>query len=102
MDVTLFIALLTAFSAITSLCTEGFKKLLDGIGIYYSSNVLAFLVACIVGAGGTGVYYILNSIEFTMANIVFMVLMVLMGLATSMTAMVGYDKVVQTITQIKN
>lgn len=99
MNVTLFITLLASFSTITSLCTEGFKKLLDGIGIYYSSNVLAFIVACIVGTGGTGVYYVLNSIEFTTVNVVFMALM---GLATSMTAMVGYDKVVQTITQIKN
>ena len=99
MDITLFIALLTMFSVITSVFTEGCKKLLDETTISYSSNVLAFIVACVVGIGGTSVYYVLNSIEFSIVNIVFMILM---GLATSIGAMVGYDKVIQTIGQLKN
>lgn len=98
MNITLFITLLTMFSAITGVITEGCKKLLDGTKISYSSNILAFIVACIVGGGGTGVYYILSSIEFNLINIV---CIVLMGLATSIGAMVGYDKVIQTIAQLK-
>lgn len=98
MNVTLFITLLAVFSTTTSICTEGCKKILDDIKISYSSNILAFLVACIVGIGGTSIYYIINSIEFNAINIVFMFLM---GLATSFGAMVGYDKVVQTIKQLK-
>lgn len=99
MSITLFIALLVAFSAITSLCTEGCKKILDGIKVSYASNVVAFIIACVVGVCGTCIYYILNSIEFNIANIIYMVLM---GIATSVGAMVGYDKVVQTIEQLKN
>lgn len=99
MSVTLFIMLLTAFSTITGICTECCKKILDEIKISYSSNILAFIVACIVGVSGTAIYYILSSIEFNVANII---CMFLMGLSTSISAMVGYDKVVQTIGQLKN
>lgn len=98
MNITLFITLLTTFSAITSIATECCKKLLDELKIVYASNILAFIVACVVGIGGTAIYYILGSIEFNLINIV---CMILMGLATSVGAMVGYDKVVQTITQLK-
>lgn len=98
MNVTLFIALLTMFSTITGVVTEGCKKLLNGTTINYSSNILAFVVACIVGVGGTAIYYVLNSMDFNTTNIV---CMVLMGFATSIGAMIGYDKVVQTIVQLK-
>lgn len=96
MTVTTFITLLTAFSTVTSLCTQGVKKILDEKKIAYASNVLVFIVACIVGIGGTAVYYILNSVEFDIANTT---CMILMGLASSLTATVGYDKVMQAIKQ---
>ena len=83
---------------ITGVITEGCKKLLDEAKINYASNILAFAIACIVGIGGTAIYYIINSINFSTINIIFMILM---GLATSMGAMVGYDKIVQAIGQIK-
>ena len=98
MNVALFITLLTGFSAVTSICAEGCKRFLDEANIFYSSNILVLIIACIVGIGGTGVYYILNSIEFSVINIT---CMILMGVATSMGAMVGYDKVIQAINQIK-
>lgn len=98
MNIALFIALLLAFSTITSLLTEACKKLLNDTPIKYSSNVLVVIIACIVGVLGTGVYYTLCGIEFTLANII---CMPLMGLATSVGSMVGYDKVIQTIKQIK-
>lgn len=99
MNVTLFIALLTIFSTITSLSTECCKKILDELKISYSSNIVVFVIACIVGVCGTGAYYIFNSIEFNTINIV---CMILMGVATSVGAMIGYDKVIQTIGQLKN
>lgn len=98
MNIAMFIALLVAFSAITSLLTEACKKMLDGTTITYSSNVLVVIIACIVGICGTGVYYVLSEIPFSLANIV---CMPLMGLATSVGSMVGYDKVIQTIKQLK-
>ena len=98
MNISLFITLLTAFSTVTSVITEGVKGLLSKKSVIYSSNVLVFVIACVVGIGGTGVYYILSSIDFSLINIT---CMILMGLATSIGAMVGYDKVIQTINQLK-
>lgn len=98
MNITLFITLLAFFSTLTGLCTEGCKKILDEVKVSYASNVLAFIIACVVGIGGTAAYYIISSIEFNAVNIVFMILM---GFACSLCAMVSYDKVVQTITQLK-
>ena len=98
MNIALFIALLVAFSTITSLLTEAFKKLLDDTAIKYSSNILVVIIACVVGICGTGVYYTLSGIDFTLTNIV---CMPLMGLTTAVGSMVGYDKVIQTIKQLK-
>lgn len=97
MSVTLFITLLMAFSLITSICTEGCKKLFDSVGIKYSSNVIVFIIACIVGVLGTGIYYVIFSIEFNIVNII---CMFLMGISSTVGAMIGYDKVVQTIKQL--
>ena len=98
MNISLFITLLTAFSTVTSVVVEGIKELFNKKSVVYSSNILVFIIACIVGISGTGVYYVLDSIEFTTINIV---CMILMGVATSIGSMVGYDKVIQTINQLK-
>ena len=97
MTISLFITLLTIFSTITGVLTEATKKLLDEYKKSYSSNVIAFVCACIVGIGGTAIYYQFNSIPFTINNII---CMVLMGITSSIGAMVGYDKIIQTIKQI--
>lgn len=99
MNVTLFIALLVVFSTITSLCTEAAKKILNELNAKYATNILVVILSLIVGAAGTGVYYVLFSIEFNTINIV---CMPLMGLATAVGSMVGYDKVIQTIEQLRN
>ena len=51
MNITLFITLLTVFSTVTSVCTEGCKKLLDDLKVTYASNILAFIIACIIPKG---------------------------------------------------
>lgn len=99
MTVASFITLLTVFSALTSVCTEGVKKLLDNIEVKYSANVLAFVIACIIGVCGTGIYFTFAGIAFTLNNII---CMILMGIASSIGAMIGYDKVIQAIKQISN
>lgn len=98
MNITLFITLLTIFSTITSICTEACKKILNELKVLYASNILVFIIACVVGIGGTAVYYSLNSIEFNTINVI---CMILMGLSTSLGAMVGYDKIIQTVKQLK-
>ena len=46
---------------------------------------------------GTIFYYQLNTIDFNTNNVIFIILM---GIASGITSMVGYDKVKQAIMQI--
>ena len=73
--------------------------LANELNVKYATNILVVILSLIVGVAGTGVYYVLFSIEFNAINIV---CMPLMGLATAVGSMVGYDKVIQTIEQLKN
>lgn len=97
MTVQTFLILLSAFSLIVGLVTQALKKLLDDLGASYSSNVVAVAVSAVIGVGGTAIYYIIAGITFNAVNII---CMLLMGAATAVGAMVGYDKVIQTIKQI--
>lgn len=96
MTTTQFLILLSAFSVISGLVTEAVKKLVnDKANLSY--NIIALIVALIVGSFGTAIYYQLNSIEFTVNNIIYMVLM---GFASGLCSMISYDKVKQAILQI--
>lgn len=99
MTLTLFMTLLVVLTVCVSLITEAVKKFLEDAGIKYSANVVVLIVAVIVGAGGTALMYLFMGIAFTPPNIV---CMVLMAVAVWVGAMVGYDKVVQMIEQLKN
>lgn len=99
MTLTLFVTLLVVLAVCVSLITEAVKKFLDDAGVKYSSNVVVLIVAVIVGAGGTALMYLFLGITFTPPNIV---CIVLMAVAVWVGAMVGYDKVVQMIEQLKN
>lgn len=99
MTATAFMVILTACAAATSLLTEGIKKLLDGMMVKYASNILVLIVAVIVGCGATAMYYINFKVPFTALNNVYLALM---GVANWLGATLGYDKVRQTIAQIKN
>lgn len=89
MTVEIFLALLLAFSVLASLVTEAIKKLFSADG-----NITAFVVAIIVGLVGTLVYYQLGSIDYTLNNVIYAVLM---GLASSLTSQLGYDKIKEAI-----
>lgn len=95
MTTTDFLFLLTAFSVISGLVTEAIKKLIVE-KTNFSYNVLALIVALIVGGVGCGLYYQLNTIPFTTNNIIYMILM---GLSSGLVSMVGFDKVKQAIGQ---
>ena len=104
MSVQVFLALLLAFSAISSLVTETIKKVFatndENLCIVSykddatDGNITAFIVSIIVGLVGTLIYYELSVIEFSVNNIIYAILM---GLASSLTSQVGYDKVKETI-----
>ncbi len=97
MTVTVFLIILTACAAITSMLTEGIKKFLDEQKVTYASNVLVLIIAVIVGCGATVLYYVNYQIPFNALNSVYLALM---GLANWLGATIGYDKVRQTIAQI--
>lgn len=96
MTASVFITLLTSFATVTGLMTQCAKKILDEKQIKYSSNLLASIIGAVIGIGGTASYYIFGNIDFTTINIT---AMIYMGLATSMSSMLGYDKLVQLINQ---
>lgn len=95
MTITMFLMLLSTLSVLSGLCTEGIKRMIREKADF-SSNLIALCVALIVGGAGCAIYYQLSSIPFTTNNII---CIVLMGLASGLVSMVGYDKVKQTIEQ---
>ena len=98
MNISTFLMLLFAFSVISGLFTESVKKLMnDKANLSY--NLVALCIALIVGSVGTAVYYQLSDIPFNVDNIIYMILL---GLASGLCSMLGYDKVKQSIIQITN
>lgn len=92
----IFLTLLSLFSVITGLVTEGIKNIVkDKANLSY--NIVALIVALIIGIVGCGIYYQLNNIAFTVNNVIYMALM---GFASGLVSMVGFDKIKQTIEQI--
>lgn len=98
MTTTMFLILLSGFSVISSLVTEGIKNVATD-KVNFSYNIVALITALIVGGGGTAVYYQLNAVPFTVNNVIYAVLM---GLASGLVSMVGFDKVKQSIEQLVN
>lgn len=96
MNMTTFLILLSAFSVISSLVTEGIKNMAANKADL-SYNLVTLITALIVGGCGTAVYYRLHAVPFTTDNVIYIVLM---GLASGLTAMVGFDKVKQAIEQL--
>ena len=98
MTVTMFLMLLSAFSVISGLVTESIKKLVND-KVNLSWNITALVVALIIGSCGCFIYYQLSAIAFTLNNIINAILM---GLASGLVSMIGYDKVKQAVLQITN
>lgn len=86
-------------SVVTNLTVEGFKKLLDGTTVKYSSNVLAAISSVIIACAVCVIYIIMNDIVFSLKVGVEIVILIYLGFLTST---VGYDKVVQMIKQIQS
>lgn len=96
MTLTTFFILLYAFSAISGLVTEGIKTLLPDRP-HMPCNLMALIVALLIGGIGCAVYYQLMGIPIQANNVIYMLLM---GFASGVTSMVGYDKVKQCIEQL--
>lgn len=96
MTITTFLMLLSSFSVLSGLVTEGIKKLIsDKANMSY--NIIALIVSLIIGGVGCAIYYQLNTIPFDINNVIYMILM---GLASGLCSMVGFDKIKQAVEQI--
>ena len=85
-------------STLTSLATEAVKKLLAEHSKNYYANTLAGIVSVILSVAiGIG-YMMLSNISFTSQTIVYLIALVFISW---LCAMVGYDKVIQAISQFK-
>ncbi len=89
-----FLVGLMAVSVLTGLVTQAVKKIMDERNAQYRANTIAGIVAAILSAClGIG-YVLLAGITFTAQIVVCIVALIFMGW---LCAMVGYDKVVETI-----
>ena len=93
-----FLLGLMIVSSITSLVTEGLKKILAECNVTYRANSLASIVAVVmamlIGIG----YIVLMNITFDASIVVYLVALAIGGW---LCAMVGYDKVIQGVGQFK-
>ena len=96
MTTTTFLTLLSAFTVLSGLKTEGIKNLISDKSTI-SHNIIALIVSLIVGGSGCAIYYQLNAIPFDVNNVIYMILM---GLASGLCSMASYDKLKQCIEQI--
>lgn len=99
MNVETFLMLLLTVSILTGLVTEGIKKLADEANKTYKPNLLAGAVAVILSVLVSVGYIILTDVQFSEKMIVILIALTLLSWLCSM---LGYDKVIQSIMQIKN
>lgn len=97
MTVELFLTLLSGFSVLTGLIVESIKSVIDDKFIV-SYNLIAVIIALIVGIGGTFIYYTIAGVEVTVVNVIYSILM---GGASALSSMCGYDKIKQLVDQLK-
>lgn len=94
-----FLTGLLVTSTLTGLATEAVKKILTEYNKQYQANTLAGIVSLVLSVG-VGIGYIaIGGIDVTAQVVTSLVALVFMSW---LCAMVGYDKVIQTIGQIKN
>ncbi len=85
-------------STLTSLATEAFKNMFAEHNKTVPSNTLAGIVSLVLSlAIGIG-YVILSGLTFTVQIIICIVALIFMSW---LCAMVGYDKVIQAVSQFK-
>lgn len=93
MNGALFLVMFGACSLITGLVTEAEKKLVKD----FSANLLALITGAVVALAVTVVTFIFKDIPYNTINVTYVVTLVF---ASGLGAMLGYDKVMQTIKQI--
>lgn len=98
MDIEHFLMLLIGVSVFTALVTEAIKKIMDEAGKVYKSNILAGAVSVALSIAAGAGYMVMTEAQINAKMAVILIALVLLSW---LCAMVGYDKVMQAITQIK-
>lgn len=98
MTTEIFLMMLLICSTFTGLVTEAVKKLMDEHGWKYGNNTLAGVIAVVVSIMVAIAFVFIAKVVVDAQMIVCMVALVILSW---LCAMVGYDKVIQAITQIK-
>lgn len=98
MNFEMFLLLLMIVSVLTGLVTEGIKKLLDEAKKPYRSNLLAGIVAIALSVAVDTGYMVLTE---TAMNEKMAVILIALVLLSWLCSMVGYDKVIQAISQFR-
>lgn len=98
MTITLFITFMTVAAAVSGLLTEAIKKAYQNAGRKYSANVIALINATVIGGLGMAAVYMLLGIQWTVNNIICLVIMIV---AVWIGSMIGYDKIIQLLKQLQ-
>ena len=93
-----FMLMLFAVSVMNGLFTEAVKKILKEKKVNYSANTITGCIAIVLSIAVGVCYVIMTGAVVNAQLIIWLVALVLLSW---LTAMVGYDKVMQAITQIK-
>lgn len=93
-----FLMGLFIISVLTSLVTEGIKKWLTERGKTYHANALAGYVAVILSVLIAAGYIILTEATLNAQMAVYLIALMLLSW---LSAMLGYDKVIQAISQFR-
>lgn len=98
MTADIFLVLLMEVSVFTGLFTEAVKNVLDALGKKFpSSNILAGIVAVVLSVLVSVAFSVMYDVPMTeKATVCYVAL----ALLSWLSAMVGYDKVVQALAQI--
>lgn len=91
-----FLILLLAVSIFDGLFTEAVKQVLNSVQ-FASSNILAGIVSVFLSILVYSGYFVMTNLVFTPKQIVYLIALILLSW---LSAMVGYDKVIQAIIQI--
>ncbi|MCD8150619.1 MAG: aminopeptidase [Clostridiales bacterium] len=98
MSIEMVLFALLIVSTLVGLATEALKKVLDEYGCSYHSNTLAGAVSLVLSVVVGVAYMIITDTAFNAHMAVYLIALVFLSW---LSAMLGYDKVIQTISQIR-
>ncbi len=99
MTLEMFLTLLLMVSVITGLAVEAIKMVLDDLERSYAANTLAGGVSALLSLAIGAAYVIMTGAAL---NAKLAVVLIALMFLSWLSAMVGYDKVVQAIKQIRS